>query len=85
MICFCFSKSERGYGFVFPFAFYVDRLTMKISFLPLRVVHTHILVGCNNKFKSMHSVLVQADLVLESDPELVYSMLDSIILPESSP
>lgn len=59
---------------------------MKISFLLLNaVIVTLILVGCNNKSKSMHPVLVQADLMLESEPELVYSMLDTIILPESYP
>lgn len=54
-------------------------------FTLLFVVVTLIFAGCNNKHKSMHSVLERSDLMLESDPELVYSMLDSIILPESYP
>ena len=54
-------------------------------FLLLFVCSTLISVGCANKSKSMHQVLVKADSVLESDPESVYSMLDSIILPESYP
>ncbi len=54
-------------------------------FLLLFVCFTLISVGCGNKSKSMHQVLVKADSVLESDPESVYSMLDSIILPESYP
>lgn len=58
---------------------------MKILFTLLSVVATLIFAGCNNKHKSIHSVLERSDLMLESDPELVYSMLDSIILPESYP
>ena len=58
---------------------------MKKLFLLLFVGCTLIFVGCTNKSKSIYPLLVQADSMLESDPESVYSMLDSIILPESYP
>lgn len=64
---------------------YTKLLTMKSPFLLLIVIVTLIFAGCNNRKKSMCSVLERAGREVESNPALAYSLLDSIVLPESYP